>query len=752
MFGKRLKMSATAIILVAGGLQAAQQSNLEVSDVKIDPIRQGKNVVRMKIHNISDKDQAFGIDIRAEAPIRNWQRQLLDTIKAGETKLRSFDFEILGPITDDVSIRLRFYNPPSADEFDINNWFKQVRYTSNDLEHLKPEQADRDTFLTEQRHESVENLKQFGVVLAAYADDHEGDYPDTLDSFFDSIRKGTSTYELGKELGRWVNYNVRYFGKGKTIKDSGETAIAYGNSLFEAPASEGTNVLFVSGQVKFIEKDRLKKLDGLPEVILEILDIKIDPIRQGKNVVRIRVQNKTEQDQVSRIQIQTHSPGFSGWGTSFLDVTKAGETKWIRHGCRLSGPITEGTYFRLDFHNPGPTANVNIEKRQYDRADWFKRVKYGSGDLEHYRIDESQTKPAPKGEAQAVIKTLRQIQDYIEDKEYKSAWELFTQDFKEAEFMYRYRAFERFKQQMESPVRYSLSGMELLALEPRSVNKQNDVLVLTAAMKDKLWTVDFVQAGGQYKLDSIGGVISSDWQERFLPMLENRTTKHFDIYYFKDSAAGREIDEIVREKEKGFTEICKFLGKDSDTRIRMVFFQDGETKRRVTAHQGAGWAFGNTIVEIYNEKEKLDPYHETVHVLMHSKGNPPVLFTEGFAVYMSERLGAHALDDLGGGKATIYQRVRELKEKGELIDLRELLGYAEIGSKASRPPVAYPEAASFVKFLIDQYGKEKFLQAYKTLKYSTDKATQQENIRRLEQIYDKSLSELEKRWQEAFSS
>jgi hypothetical protein len=119
---------------------------------------------------------------------------------------------------------------------------------------------------------------------------------------------------------------------------------------------------------------------------------------------------------------------------------------------------------------------------------------------------------------------------------------------------------------------------------------------------------------------------------------------------------------------------------------------------------------------------------------------------------MSERLGAHALDDLSGGQAKIYERVKLLKEDGELIDLRELLGYTEIGSKESRPPVAYAEAASFVKFLIDQYGKDKFLQAYKTLRNSDDTTDQEENTRRLEQIYDKSLAELEKQWEKAFSS
>ena len=116
-------------------------------------------------------------------------------------------------------------------------------------------------------------------------------------------------------------------------------------------------------------------------------------------------------------------------------------------------------------------------------------------------------------------------------------------------------------------------------------------------------------------------------------------------------------------------------------------------------HQGAGWAFGNTIVEIYNENQKLDPYHEAVHVLMRPYGSPPALFNEGFATYMSERLGTHALKNLGGGKSSIYERVRELKSKGEWIELEELFTYAKIGTKESRPPISYAEAAAFVKFL-----------------------------------------------------
>jgi len=135
---------------------------------------------------------------------------------------------------------------------------------------------------------------------------------------------------------------------------------------------------------------------------------------------------------------------------------------------------------------------------------------------------------------------------------------------------------------------------------------------------------------------------------------------------------------------------------------------------------------------------------------MGSHGNPPALFNEGFAVYMSERLGAHGLESLGGGQSSIYQRTRELKNKNEWIPLEELITYTEIGSGWSRPPVAYPEAASFVKYLIDTFGKDKFLQAYKRLQNSSSKQVQKQNIEKLKNIYGRTLNELERQWQDTF--
>lgn len=497
---------------------------------------------------------------------------------------------------------------------------------------------------------------------------------------------------------------------------------------------------------------------------LKILEVKFEPIRQGKNAVRVKVQNTSEEEQIFRLQIYTRSPNYGrdgmGWGTSFFDTITANETKWIRFVFKIQGPITNATYIRLDFHNPGPAASFDREKyfQKKDRKKWFKRIKYSSSDIKHYKADESLVKPAPKTKSEAVIQTFLQMQNLIRDEKYEEAWRLFTNDYQDAEF--QLSGLENFKRIM-NPSRPIDSAFwwekdDFLNLQPKTVTERDGVFTLETTCEDQSWTIDFVHENSQWKIDWIAGYRPrilgwQNWEERLLPKMEKHSIAHFDIYYFKDSTAEKEIDKIANQKEKGLKQICQFLGKDSDVRIRVVLFESRESKHQETGHQGMGWAFGNTIVEVYNSKEQLDPYHETTHILINPYGNPPALFNEGFAVYISELLGAYALEDLSGGQLSIYERTRELKNKSEWIDLQQLITYTEIGSLESRPPISYPEAAAFVKFLIDKYGKDKFFKTYKTLKNSNKKAIQQQNIKKLQRIYGKSLAELENEWENTFS-
>jgi len=278
-------------------------------------------------------------------------------------------------------------------------------------------------------------------------------------------------------------------------------------------------------------------------------------------------------------------------------------------------------------------------------------------------------------------------------------------------------------------------------------------LRLEGKQDKRTWTIDFARETDGWKIDWFSGYgPKRDALEQALTRMKKTSTKHFDIFYFPNTTAAKDIQQIAEEREKGVEAICAFLGKETDIRMRLLLFEDAETKLRETGHQGAGFARGNTIGEIYNAAEKMDPYHEAVHIIMGPYGAPPAVLNEGFAVYMVERLGRKAMRGYGGGEATIHAWANELKGRGEWIPPAELLTYPEIGPAGTRPLVAYPEAASFVGFLIEEYGKEKFLNAYGALRRPQDEAARRENLRLLEEIYGEPLAALEKKWGEALAA
>ena len=226
-------------------------------------------------------------------------------------------------------------------------------------------------------------------------------------------------------------------------------------------------------------------------------------------------------------------------------------------------------------------------------------------------------------------------------------------------------------------------------------------------------------------------------------------TAHFEIYTFDDPAADADIEAIGRTREKGFQSVAEWLGVDFEGKIRLFLFPDAETKLEETGHTGAGWAFGNVIVEIYNDRVRLDPYHEVVHILAEKLGDPPAMFGEGLAVYLSERLGADALKFLGSPGKTVDEVSRDLVRRNDAVPLEKLLAYTEIGSEESRPKVAYPESASIVKYLIETEGMDAFREAYETLENGSGPETAAENRRRLERIYGRSLEDIERGWRKS---
>ncbi|NIM49875.1 MAG: hypothetical protein GTO22_11625 [Gemmatimonadales bacterium] len=233
-----------------------------------------------------------------------------------------------------------------------------------------------------------------------------------------------------------------------------------------------------------------------------------------------------------------------------------------------------------------------------------------------------------------------------------------------------------------------------------------------------------------------------------LSNFELRQTHHYDIHYLQGSLAAAEIQAIVTQRESAYRGIADLLGASYEGRIRLFFFPDEDTKRKETGHTGSGWAFSNFIIEVYNERTKLDPYHELVHILAGELGNPPALFGEGLAVYVSERLGADALRFLGHPGRKVDDVAGTYHRQGELIPLEELFAFTEIGSPESRPPIAYPQAASVVKFLVETYGIEAFRRAYGKLRSSSQSETIENNRRAFREVFGRPLPEVERAWLE----
>lgn len=228
-------------------------------------------------------------------------------------------------------------------------------------------------------------------------------------------------------------------------------------------------------------------------------------------------------------------------------------------------------------------------------------------------------------------------------------------------------------------------------------------------------------------------------------------TEHLDIYASRGSVADAEIAHIAAEREAGLRNVATLLDVEPKGRVRLVFYADAVSKTRDTGHIGVGLARGDTVVEILNAETRLNPFHELTHVLASQVGDPPALFREGFAVYASERLGSKALDELGYPGATADEAACQLVQNRRAVPLRQLFGYEEIGSEATQPRVAYPQAASVVKYLIEVSGFDRFRRAYGTLLNGDDPDRIKRNEGLFTEIYGQSLDDVERAWQRRLS-
>jgi len=254
-------------------------------------------------------------------------------------------------------------------------------------------------------------------------------------------------------------------------------------------------------------------------------------------------------------------------------------------------------------------------------------------------------------------------------------------------------------------------------------------------------TVDPVKIERRYQV-GVGNPAASDLRSAF----DSIRTRRFDVLAYKGSFAASRMRQIAITRDRGAHRIEDLLGTRLKSRVLLVLYPDSATKTRDTGHIGEGFASGHTIIEIYNERVQLDPYHEVAHIIAGQLGNPPALFDEGFATYVSQRLGSSALLYLGYGSRSIHDAVCSLAGERRLLPLSVVLSYPDIGGDGSHPEVSYPEAASVVQYLIETMGLERFREVYRTLRRTTSANELLRNQAALSRILGVTLDEMEEAW------
>ena len=205
-----------------------------------------------------------------------------------------------------------------------------------------------------------------------------------------------------------------------------------------------------------------------------------------------------------------------------------------------------------------------------------------------------------------------------------------------------------------------------------------------------------------------------------------RETAHFEIFYARELEA--EIERIAEDCEFQYAQLSDYLdpeGTMQSRKVRAYIYASPEQKKRLIGARG-------TSVE--------DPFGHGFHI--HAQGFPhPVLKHELAHVFtvpwsplkVSLKIGLHegiaVAADWDEGKLTGHQWAKAMRQMEVAPPLSGVMGIGFWGHAGSQ---SYLLAGSFVRFLVDTYGIEKFKGVFSTGNFLKH--------------YAKDLSTLEAEW------
>lgn len=210
--------------------------------------------------------------------------------------------------------------------------------------------------------------------------------------------------------------------------------------------------------------------------------------------------------------------------------------------------------------------------------------------------------------------------------------------------------------------------------------------------------------------------------------MEKFSSENYDFHFLRDSIAENDIEEIAELQENCYKEICSYLSIQPNIRIQYYLLDTPELVGEIYGDNEPCNGFASppdSIYAVYNEEVKCIGPHEDAHILSYTINRPKSVFIrEGLAMFF---------DKLWWDK-TNEDWVRSFLQENKYIDINQLLlddvffNYSDA--------ITYPIAGAFTKFLLENYGINKYISLYR---YTGDDF---EN--KAKEVYKKEIDDLEK--------
>lgn len=208
------------------------------------------------------------------------------------------------------------------------------------------------------------------------------------------------------------------------------------------------------------------------------------------------------------------------------------------------------------------------------------------------------------------------------------------------------------------------------------------------------------------------------------------STAHFIYHLQKPSYSDSNKAWIKKRSELAYRSVLDLLGlKGYEGTFHLFVIQSGLEMKKLVGHRGNGSAFpkSNTLAVVVNRRVNALTNHELTHIVAYQTLGPTETWLdEGLAVYSDGNWWGNDLHAL----------TKYLAEKDQMPSISELtLHFRDLNEL-----VSYPVAGSFVRFLIEKYGKDKLWQIWK------------KGWKHAKNIYGLSMEELEKNWQQTYKN